>query len=150
MRNHGLRYTCALSALVAGLAGAAPAIAQTAPQEEPSATAAPENPVIVVTGSLIRGTPEDAALPVDVISQEELVDRGSPTALDLIKSLPGSSGVLGDSNQFDSRSQGSEGVATVNLRGRKGVICSRRSPGSARCRTSPTSTRARASTTSAL
>ena len=30
--------------------------------------------------------------------------------------MPTSSGVLGDSNQFDSRSQGSAGVATVNLR----------------------------------
>lgn len=116
MRKHGLRYTCALSALVMGLAGASPAMAQAEPQEPPQ-SAAPENPVIVVTGSLIRGTPEDAALPVDVITQDELVDQGSPTALDLIKNLPGSSGVLGDSNQFDSRSQGSEGVATVNLRG---------------------------------
>ena len=28
--------------------------------------------VVIVTGSYIRGTPEDAALPVDVISSEEL------------------------------------------------------------------------------
>ncbi|WP_165271679.1 TonB-dependent receptor domain-containing protein [Pelagerythrobacter rhizovicinus] len=116
MRKHGLRYTCALSALALGLAGASPAVAQ---DESPDGAQSPppENPVIVVTGSLIRGTPEDAALPVEVISQEELVNQGSPTALDLIKNLPGSSGVLGDSNQFDSRSQGSEGVSTVNLRG---------------------------------
>ena len=77
----------------------------------------PQAPDIVVTGSLIRGTPEDAALPVDVISGEELARQGSPSALDLLKNLPTSNGVIGDANQFDARAQGSEGVASVNLRG---------------------------------
>ena len=72
---------------------------------------------IVVTGSLIRGTPENAALPVDVISSEDLQRQGSPSPVELLKNLPTSSGVLGDSNQFDSRSQGAEGIASVNLRG---------------------------------
>ena len=43
---------------------------------------------VVVTGSYIRGTPEDAALPVDVIDAEELAARGSPTALDMIRAMP--------------------------------------------------------------
>ncbi|MGE5567339.1 MAG: TonB-dependent receptor domain-containing protein, partial [Parcubacteria group bacterium] len=68
-------------------------------------------------GSLIRGTPENAALPVDVIGQEELEKQGSPTTVDLLKKLPVSSGVLGDTNQFDARAQGSEGSGSVNLRG---------------------------------
>ena len=72
---------------------------------------------IIVTGSLIRGTPEDAALPVDVITADELGKQGSPSILELVKALPTSNGVLGDSNQFDSRSQGAEGIASVNLRG---------------------------------
>jgi iron complex outermembrane receptor protein len=72
---------------------------------------------VVVTGSYIRGTPEDAALPVSVITQEDLLNRGAPTTLDLIKTLPESNGVLGDTNQFDARAQGSEGSGTVNLRG---------------------------------
>lgn len=117
MRINALRHTCALSAVVAALAAATPVLAQDETQDAPQEAPASDNPVIVVTGSLIRGTPEDAALPVDVISSEELVNQGSPTALDLIKNLPGSSGVLGDSNQFDSRAQGAEGVASVNLRG---------------------------------
>ena len=74
-------------------------------------------PDIVITGSIIKGTPEDAALPVDVIGADELQKQGSPSAVELLKSLPTSSGVLGDSNQFDSRSQGAEGIATANLRG---------------------------------
>ncbi|MGH8176008.1 MAG: TonB-dependent receptor [Steroidobacter sp.] len=73
--------------------------------------------VVIVTGSYIRGTPEDAALPVDVISSEELEKIGAPTTLELLKSLNVSNGVLGDTNQFDSRAQGSEGAGTVNLRG---------------------------------
>jgi iron complex outermembrane receptor protein len=72
---------------------------------------------IVVTGSLIRGTPETTALPVDVITADELVNQGSPSTLELIKSLPVSQGVLGDTNQFDSRAQGSAGSGSVNLRG---------------------------------
>ncbi len=72
---------------------------------------------VVVTGSFIRGTPEDAALPVDVIGAEELQKRGSPSTVEMIKALSVSNGVLGDTNQFDSRAQGSEGSGSVNLRG---------------------------------
>lgn len=72
---------------------------------------------VIVTGSLIAGTPEDAALPVDVIGQEELAKQGSPTTVELLKGLSVSNGVLGDTNQFDARAQGSEGSGSVNLRG---------------------------------
>lgn len=73
---------------------------------------------VVVTGSFIRGTPEDAALPVDVISAEELQKQGSPTMVEMIKSLTASNGVLGESNQFTSqRGQAGEGAGSVNLRG---------------------------------
>ncbi|MDK2769425.1 MAG: TonB-dependent receptor plug domain-containing protein [Sphingomonas sp.] len=100
-----LLAACGVSALVLG--GAAPAFAQDSGEESE----------IVITGSLIAGTPEDAALPVDVIGAEELAKQGNPTVLDLVKALPSSSASLGDANQFDSRSQGAEGIATVNLRG---------------------------------
>ncbi len=115
-----LLAACAVSVLVAGMT--APAAAQSAaadatlPQTD-QADDQPAAPEIVVTGSLIRGTPEDAALPVDVISGDELARQGSPSALDLLKNLPTSNGVIGDANQFDARAQGSEGVASVNLRG---------------------------------
>ena len=72
---------------------------------------------IVVTGSFIRGTPTDAALPVAVLSAETLQRQGSPSTLELIKALPVSNGVLGETNQFDARAQGSEGSGSVNLRG---------------------------------
>lgn len=85
-----------------------------APVQTSQDSAAPD---IVVTGSLIRGTPENLAVPVDVISGEELARQGAPTVVDLLKNLTITNGTVGDANQFDTRSQGSEGVASVNLRG---------------------------------
>ena len=71
---------------------------------------------VVVTGSIIRGTPENAALPVDVLSSDDLRLRGSPSNVDLIKSLPFIGATFaGDANPLGaSRVQG---AASVNLRG---------------------------------
>lgn len=71
--------------------------------------------VIVVTGSYIQGTAEDAALPVDVFTAEDLQMQGSPTMVDLVKSIPAVQGVLGESNQFGSAQ--STGSSNINLRG---------------------------------
>ncbi len=112
-----LLAACACSVLALGLA--MPATAQTAPQavlpQDDQEDAS--SPDIVVTGSLIRGAREDGAIPIDVIGADELSRQGSPSGLDLLKNLPVSNGVIGDANQFDARAQGSEGVASVNLRG---------------------------------
>ncbi len=91
-----------------------PAFAQKDAADDAAADNAKE---IVVTGSLIRGSREDAPAPIDVIGAEELSRQGSPSAIDLLKNLPNSSGIIGDANQFDARAQGNEGVASVNLRG---------------------------------
>jgi iron complex outermembrane recepter protein len=102
---------CGASGLAAtlALALAGPAAAQNQEGAEVSE--------VVVTGSFIAGTPEDAALPVDVINAEELEKQGSPSVLEMVKSLTVSNGVIGDTNQFDARAQGSEGAASINLRG---------------------------------
>lgn len=75
---------------------------------------------IVVTGSYIRGTPEDAALPVDVIDAAEMYNRGAPNALDLIRSMPYVGGIMGETNQFGPN-QGTIGTGNVNLRGLGGM-----------------------------
>ncbi|HYD45173.1 MAG TPA: TonB-dependent receptor plug domain-containing protein, partial [Phenylobacterium sp.] len=67
---------------------------------------------VVVTGSFIAGTPEDAALPVDVIGEQELENRGSPSMVQLIKTIPSSGSVIGENNRFGA----GNGAATVNLR----------------------------------
>lgn len=72
---------------------------------------------IVVTGSLIRGSAEDGAAPVSVISSDDLAAQGNPSIMDLSRSLAASNGVIGDASQFDPRSQFNQGVASVNLRG---------------------------------
>ncbi len=96
------------------LAGIAAGLAFPAQAQE---TLAQDGGTIVVTGSLIRSTPEDAAAPVEVIGADELAARGSPTIMDLARSLPVSNGVIGDASQFDPRSQFNQGTASVNLRG---------------------------------
>ena len=72
---------------------------------------------VTVTGSYIKGTPEDAALPVTVIDAEELKKRGSPTVLDIVKSLTMTGPVLGDTNQFRTANQSRIGGGSINLRG---------------------------------
>ena len=102
----------ALAAVVALGVGVTPTAADA--QTQPRQASTDE---IVVTGSFIRGTPEDAALPVNVLTAADLEKQGAPTTVELIKLLAVSSGVQGDTNQFDSRAQGAEGSGTVNLRG---------------------------------
>jgi iron complex outermembrane receptor protein len=68
---------------------------------------------VVVTGSFIAGTPETAALPVDVLSSEDLEEQGSPTVVQLVKNVTSSQSALGESNRYN----GGAGTATINLRG---------------------------------
>ena len=49
---------------------------------------------VTVTGSAIAGTPEDAALPVDVLTAADLKLEGNPTITELIRNLGVSSGVV--------------------------------------------------------
>ena len=104
----------ALGVALAAFAGmAVQAQAQEAPQS------ASEVDEIVVTGSYIRGTPEDAALPVEVFTAEDLRRQGTPTVLEFIKSLPITGSVLGESNQTNTNlgAQNRSGGGTINLRG---------------------------------
>ena len=65
---------------------------------------------VVATGSYIAG--ENTALPVAVTGHEELEQRGSPSMVQLIKTLPSSGSVIGENNRFGN----GNGGATVNLR----------------------------------
>ena len=87
---------------------------QPAPSEEVQTLDA-----MVVTGSHIRGTPEDAALPVEVFTADDLRKQGSPTVLDFVKSLSITGSVLGESNQTNTNlgAQSRSGGGTINLRG---------------------------------
>jgi outer membrane receptor protein involved in Fe transport len=70
---------------------------------------------IVITGSFIRGTPKDAALPVEVYSREEMEKAGSPTALEFAKTLTISGPTTGESYYFGGPTL--IGSVNYNLRG---------------------------------
>ncbi|MEO5707986.1 MAG: TonB-dependent receptor [Alteraurantiacibacter sp.] len=113
MTTCGWRATASHGVLaLIGLSLAAPVQAQ-----DGEGQGAASGDTIVVTGSLIRGSAEDAAAPVTVIGGEDLAAQGNPTIMDLSRSLAASNGVIGDASQFDPRSQFNQGVASVNLRG---------------------------------
>jgi len=88
---------------------AAPAAAQAQSSSAPS-----EVEEVIVTGSFIAGTPEDAAMPVDVIGAQDLQKQGSPTTVNLVKNLTAAQSSIGESNRFLGTAAG---AATVNLRG---------------------------------
>jgi iron complex outermembrane recepter protein len=84
---------------------------QTAPQSRAEEAA----DRVVVTGSFIQGTPEDAALPVEVYSAEELEEQGSPTALEFVKTLTVSGPTQGEAYYFAGAA--ATGSPQFNLRG---------------------------------
>ncbi|HEY9234468.1 MAG TPA: TonB-dependent receptor [Phenylobacterium sp.] len=101
------RYFCSGSIIVAALAfgsgGAAVAQETGSTVEE-----------VIVTGSFIAGTREDAALPVDVIGSQDLQKQGSPTTVNLVKNITAAQSSIGESNRFLGTAAG---AATINLRG---------------------------------
>ncbi|MDZ7826602.1 MAG: TonB-dependent receptor plug domain-containing protein [Gammaproteobacteria bacterium] len=63
-----------------------------------------------------RGTPEDAASPVDVMSREDMNLTGNPSVLEMIRNWRGPlQGIDHGVDQFTSN--GLEGISNVNLRG---------------------------------
>lgn len=115
MAGSALRNSCAFGALVAALGFAPAATAQTVTAAAEAAPA--EAAEIVITGSFIRGSRADAAVPVDIFKAADLTKQGISSPLEFIKQLPSVGAVLGDSNQFATASQGFQGNGSINLRG---------------------------------
>jgi len=110
------------AAILVSFVGAFPAFAQDAGEQPPvdrTAPAATSEPTsedrVVVTGSLIAGTAEDAALPVEVFSFEDLEKQGSPTALEFAKNLTISGPTTGEAYYFGGAAL--TGSVSFNLRG---------------------------------
>lgn len=108
------QYLCATSAgvLLAAALTAGSAQAQSGPAGA-ARDKSTEVGEVVVTGSFIAGTPEDAAVPVEAITLEELRNQGSPSNLDLIKGLSEIGSVAGEANRANAFALGSQ---SVNLR----------------------------------
>ena len=70
---------------------------------------------VLITGSYIKGSPTDSALPVDVFDSAYIKSTGAMSIGEIINKLTVSSGA---ENQSDSFTQGStQGTSNVNLRG---------------------------------
>ena len=80
-----------------------------------TAQAAEELEEVVVTGSYIKGAAEDASLPITTLQRDDLALSGSPTTMDLIKSLSFSQGADGETDQFQAGAGADR--ATINIRG---------------------------------
>lgn len=106
------------TAIMAVLAATSAAHAQTAPADAavPAADEAGAGDDIVVTGTNLRRTAEEGALPVTVIDRSEFDLRGGSTGADLFATLPfaGPPAI----NEATIASQGARGdVASIDLRG---------------------------------
>lgn len=126
MPSRPFNHAAVSLAALAASALAAPLSAQPLAAEQAAGAGADEgaardgnsyDSMIVVTGTHIRQMDGGGILPIDHLSSDDLAQSGSQTLNDLFRLLPVSSGVLGDSSQFDGRSQFNQGAASVNLRG---------------------------------
>lgn len=97
--------------VTAGL-GAVPSAAAPAP------AASSEMTEIVVTGSRLLTTEQAEALPLRIVTTEELAKQGSPNLIDVIRAMPETAGSIGNSNSSQAgKGQGFEAAESVNLRG---------------------------------
>lgn len=95
---------------------AGPQQASAAVEQTPAAAPTPASSErVVVTGSFIQGTPEDAALPVEVFTQADLEQQGSPTALEFAKNLTIAGPTTGEAYYFGGPAL--IGSVNYNLRG---------------------------------
>ena len=116
----------AISAMVAGFAGTAQA--QTAAQ--PSA-ADERNDDILVTGSRIKQNPNNSALPLQVISNEDFAREGINSPEQLISFLStngnGADNLASNSDVTSGAQRGTNGLSAANLRGQGAastLVCS--------------------------
>ncbi|MFZ4605401.1 MAG: TonB-dependent receptor plug domain-containing protein [Caulobacter sp.] len=114
MRASYLSGTTAIAAVIAASVWAGPAMARA----EGLPTAETEVQEIVVTGSRLLTTEQAEALPLRIVTAEELQKEGSPPLLDVIRAMPETAGSIGNSNSSQAgKGQGFEAAESVNLRG---------------------------------
>lgn len=110
-----------LAAGVALSAFATPAMAQTTPPSDPSAAEEGEGTPIIVTGSRIRQDPARSALPLQVVSNDDLAREGISNPEQLISFLAsngnGADNLASNSDVVTGAARGTNGLSSANLRG---------------------------------
>jgi iron complex outermembrane recepter protein len=98
-----------------------PAFAQEAPAPATPQAAEEEGGTIVVTGSLIRRNPNDSALPLTVITNEEIAREGINSPEQLIALLStngnGADNLASNADVVSGAQRGTNGLSSANLRG---------------------------------
>jgi iron complex outermembrane receptor protein len=85
MHRFTLRGATALATgLLGGAFAAAPSVAQTAPQQQPTASE-----VVVVTATRREEDVQDVPITISAIGEEEIDAQGIKTAADLVRNIPG-------------------------------------------------------------
>ncbi|MEQ1510093.1 MAG: TonB-dependent receptor [Sphingopyxis sp.] len=125
MNAYGLRNLllsgAAITALVGGLSSTA--MAQNAPSPLPPTAADDDtsNREILVTGSRIKRDPNDSALPLQIISAEELTREGISSPEQFISSLStngnGADNLASNADVTSGAQRGTNGLSAANLRG---------------------------------
>ncbi len=72
---------------------------------------------VFVTGSRIKRIDAETALPVEVITREEIATRGLTTAAEMVKSLTANTAPLADGASITDSTSGQRGFNGANLRG---------------------------------
>lgn len=73
---------------------------------------------IVVTGSYLLNRGQSEALPIRVLSADELRLSGTPPMIEVFRAMPEIAGALGNANSSQAnKGQGTEGAENINLRG---------------------------------
>ncbi|CAN1572730.1 CirA Outer membrane receptor proteins, mostly Fe transport [Caulobacteraceae bacterium] len=112
MRASYLSGSTAIAAVIAASVWAGPALARA------DAPPAAEVQEFVVTGSRLLTSEQAEALPLRIVTAEDLEKQGSPNLLDIIRAMPETAGSIGNSNSSQAgKGQGFEAAESVNLRG---------------------------------
>ena len=72
---------------------------------------------VQVTGSRIKRTDAETALPVETISRQEIAKRGVTTAAELVKTLTANNAPISDAVSITDGTSGQRGLNGANLRG---------------------------------
>jgi len=106
--------TILCAAIALGLLSATSVSAQNA---QPSEAQSAELDTIFVTGSRLKRVDAATALPVEVITREDIENRGVTTAAEIVKSLTANTAPLGDGASITDGTGGQRGFNGANLRG---------------------------------
>ena len=121
MNNRYLRKRATLLSLLAALSALPAALAQ----QVPIVTTNPDEPAklekFVITGSMIKGIPNEGALPMEVITHLELEQAGIASAEQMISQLNingnGLDNLASNADVIAGATRGNNGATSANLRG---------------------------------